>query len=111
MHRGLLTTMKRVSAVASATSCATDANANNTQSRALFLLFILFATPFNAAGIFLDRLSLPAVRKAPLRLQCTPLQRTRAAWGHEAHRGWLASSLAAAGTSSTTGHGQPCNTT
>ena len=65
--------------VASASSCAADANADNIRARALFLFFILTAILLNVAGIIPDRPSLTAVRKAPLHLQCAPCSRT---FGH-----------------------------
>ena len=41
--------------VASASSCAADANADNIRARALFLFFILTAILLNVAGIILAR--------------------------------------------------------
>ena len=49
-----------------------DSDADNIRARALFLLVILIGIRLNVAGIILNRSSLPAVRKAPLHLQCAP---------------------------------------
>ena len=70
--------------VASATSFAAEANADNTRARAFFLLFLLFiliVIILKVTGIILDRPSLPFVRRAPLK-------RIRTAGGHGAHRKW-----------------------
>ena len=68
--------------MASAASCAGDANAGNIRAQAPFLLFILIVILPNVAGITLDRPSLPAARKAPLHLQCAPCSSTFWHRGH-----------------------------